>query len=131
MIRTRVDKSTPHLNSILLILFLFFGLVIFQKADYNKFDSNSHSTPNEISIAKNNATVTIGIQYYHFQKSWIPNKNNFKILSIEKSQFLDSKEVDQKILISEIIRKKYIQLSISLNLHLLFPYESDEIPILS
>jgi hypothetical protein len=131
MIRTRAGNSTLHLDSILLILFLFFGLAVFQKADYNKFDSNSTSSSNEISIAKNNATVSIGIQYCHFQKSWIPNKDNFKILSFDKFQFLVSKEVDQRILISEKSRKKYIQLPFSFNLHLLFPYESDEIPILS
>jgi hypothetical protein len=131
MIRARADNSTLHLNSILLILFLFFGLVVFQKADYNKFDSNSHSTSVEISIIKNNATVSTGIQYYHYQKTWIPNKDKFKILSFDKSQFLDSKEVDQRILISEEILKKYIRLPFSFNLHLLFPHESDEIPILS
>lgn len=131
MIKTRVDNRTILLKSILLILFLFFGLVAFQKTDYNKFDCNSHSTQTEITINKNNAAVSTGIQYYHIQKTWIPNKNKFKILSFDKSQFLDSKEVDQRILISEEILKKYIRLPISFNLHLLFPHESDEIPILS
>lgn len=131
MIRTRVDNSTLHLDSILLILFLFFGLGLCQKADYCKFDSNNHSTPTEISIIKDNATVSTGIRYYHFQKIWIQNKDNFKILSFDKSQFLDSKEVDQEILISEKIQKKYIRLPFSCNLRMLFPHESDEIPILS
>ena len=131
MIRTRVDNNTLHLDSILLILFLFFGLVVFQKTDYNKFDCNSHSTQTEITKIRNNAAVSTGIQYYHFQKTWIPNKDKFKILSFDKSQFLDSKEVDQRILISEEIFIKYIRLPFSFNLHLLFPHESDEIPILS
>lgn len=131
MIKTRIENRSIHLNSFFLILFFFFGLLGFQGIDYNKFDSDSHSTQTEIIIIKNSATGLTGIQNYHFQKTWIPNKDKFKILSFDKSQFLDSNKVDQRIFLSEEILKKYIRLPISFNLHLLFPHQSDEIPILS
>lgn len=131
MIRTRVDNKIIHWDLILLILGLFLGFLVFQKTDYNKSDCNSQSTRVEISIIKSNATVSTGIHFYHFQKTWIPNKNNFKLLSFDKSQFFDSKKVDQRILVFEKIRKNTIQFMISFMQYCLFPHESDEVPILS
>jgi hypothetical protein len=131
MIITRVDIKTLSIDSILLILLLLSGLVVYHKTDYNKHDFKSTTTTTEISIINNNGTTSAGNQDYLFQKIWIPNSGNFKILSFNRSQFLESKEVDQKILRSEKIQEKYIRVPISFNIHPIFPHESNEIPILS
>jgi hypothetical protein len=131
MIISRIDNSIIRLDSIFLILFLTFGLLVFKKADYDKSDYRGQSAPIEISIIKSNATVSTGIQYYHFQKIWIPNKDNFRLLTFDQTKFLDNNIVNQKILILDKIRKKSTGFLIPLIHYQLFPKESDEIPILS
>jgi hypothetical protein len=131
MIRSGIDISIIRLGSIFWILLLTFVLLVFKKADYDKSDYRGQSAPIEISIIKNDATVSTGIQSCHFQKIWIPNKDNFRLLTFDQTKFLDNNKVDQKIFILDKIRKKSTGYLIPLIHYQLFPKESDEIPILS
>jgi len=131
MIRSKPNKNNIRLNSIFWILAITIGLLVFKKADNDKSEYRGQSTPIEISVIKNIATVSTGIQYYHFQKIWIPNKDNFKLLTFDHSKFPDNSKADQKILILDRIRKKSPGFPIPGIYNQLFPEESDEIPILS
>jgi hypothetical protein len=118
-------------DSILLILILFFGLLAFQNTDYNTSYRNNSSGPDEISLAQSNATICAGITIQSFQKSWISNKDNFRLLSFEKTQFLDNIKTDQSIILFENIRKSSIRFPISFLQNHLFPRERDDLPVLS
>jgi len=120
-----------RLDSIFWILILTFGVLVYRKADFDKSNYKDQSAPIERSIIKNNATVTTGIQYYCFQKIWIPNKDNFRLLTFNQIEFLDNNKVDQKILILDKSRKKSKEFLIAILHYQLLPKESDEIPILS
>ena len=131
MIRSGSDKSIIRLSSIIWVLVLTFGLLIFNTADSHKSDGGRKSAPVEFSLDNSSATVSTGIQYYHFQKTWIPNKDNFRLLTFSQANFLDNNKAAQKILLLDRIRKKFIGFAILRISYKLLPGKSDEVPILS
>jgi len=131
MIRTQEGIRNIHSDSFLLILILFFGLAIFQNADYNKSTLNDKPVPVEISVLQSNAILSTGIQLHCFQKTWISNKDNFRLLTFVQTQYLDSKKVNQKIYLLDKVRKKSPGFLILLIHYHLFPQENSELPVLS
>lgn len=131
MIRTKEDIRNIHLDSFLLILILFLGLAIFQNTDYIKSAPNDKSVPVEISVLKSNAILSTGIQLHYFQKTWISNKDNFRLLTFVQTQYLDSKKVNQKIELLDKVRKKSPGYVILLIHYHLFPQDNSELPVLS
>lgn len=131
MFKTKGDSRAIHFDSILLILILFFGLSIFQNTDYNKSTPNGKPVPVEISILQSNATLSTGIQLHYFRKSWISNKDNFRLLTFIQTQFLDNRKVNQKIYLLNKVRKKSPGFLILLIHYHLFPQENSELPVLS
>ena len=118
-------------DSFLLLIILFFGSLVVQKTAFNHSDRKDTTIPKEIPVVQANAAVCPEIQIYHIQKSWISNKGNFKLLSIDKTQFPDSKKTDQKINLLEDIRKNSIRFPITYFQYHHFPPEKDELPALS
>ena len=88
MIRVKEDIRNIYLDSILFILISFFGLAIFQNAGYNKTTPNCKPVPVEISVLQSNAILSTGIQLHYFQKCWISNKDNFRLLTFFQTQYL-------------------------------------------
>lgn len=131
MLDEREDIRIISLDSFFLMMFLFIVLLAFNKTDYNTSDRNNNSPSTEISLIQSNATVCTGIQIQCYQKNWISNKDHFKLLPFEKTQFLDNKKVNQKIILLENIRKSSIRFPISFLQFHLFPHERDELPVLS
>jgi type IV secretory pathway VirB4 component len=131
MVKTKKDIRAIHFDSIFLILILFFGLQICQNTDFNKSVPNGKPVPIEISINQSNATISSGIQFYFFQKCWISNKDNFRLLTFEQTKYLDNKKVDQKISLLDKIRKKTPGFLILIIQNLLFRPENSEVPVLS
>ena len=131
MVKTKKDIRAIHFDSIFLILILFFGLQICQNTDFNKSVPNGKPVPIEISINQSNATISSGIQFYFFQKCWISNKDNFRLLTFEQTKYLDNKKVDQKISLLDKIRKKTPGFLILIIQNLLFHPENSEVPVLS
>ena len=131
MVKTKKDIRAIHFDSIFLILILFFGLQICQNTDFNKSVPNGKPVPIEISINQSNATISSGIQFYFFQKCWISNKDNFRLLTFEQTKYLDNKKVDQKISLLDKIRKKTPGSLILIIQNLLFHPENSEVPVLS
>lgn len=131
MKRSGVYNSVFGLELVWVILVLIFGLLVFKKAYFDKSDYGDLSVQIGISLIKTNATISTGIQYYHFQKIWMPNKGNFRILTFNQIKFLDNNKVVPRILILNNIRKKSTGFLIPVIHYSSFPEESDEIPILS
>jgi hypothetical protein len=131
MKRSGPEYCTIRFNSIIWFLVFIIGLMVFKKDDYYKTDYRHQTDPVEISVIHSKATVSSGIQYYHVQKIWIPNKGNFRLLTFDQTKLLDNNKADRKILILDKTRKNSIGFLIPLIHFKLLPKESDEIPILS
>jgi len=119
------------LDSFFLMIILLGGLLAFQTTDYSTSDKDNSSTPTEMSFVQSNAVICTEIQIQYCQKSWISNKDNFKLLSFEKTQFLDNKRTDQRIILLENIRKCSTRFPILFLQNHFFPHERDELPVLS
>lgn len=131
MVRIKEDIRKIHLISFLLTIILFLGLAFFQNTNCNKFTSNNKPVPVEISVFQNNAILSTWIQLHFFQKIWISNKDNFRLLSFIQTQYLDNKKVNQKVALLDKVRKKFPVCSILLIHYHLFPQENSELPVLS
>jgi hypothetical protein len=122
---------TINLNSFFLMIILFFGLLAIQKTAFHYTDNKNNTIPKESSVIQGSAAVCPEIQINCFQKSWISNTGNFKLLSFDKTQFPDNKKTDQKISLLESIRKRSIKFPILFFQFHLFPQEKDELPAIS
>lgn len=131
MFRTKENIGNLQQDSIFLILILFFGLVIFQNTDQNKSVPEGKPVPVEISVLQNNAALSTGIQFHPFQISWISNKDNFRLLTFDQTQYLDNKKVNQLIYMLDQIRRKSPCFLMILKQYHIFPQENPEIPVLS
>ena len=131
MAGNKEDIINIHLDSFLLTIILFFGLAILQNTECNRFASGNKPVPSEISVSRNNAIPSTGIQLHSFQNIWISNKDNFRLLSFVQTQYLDSKKVNQKIGLLDEVRKKSPGFLILLVHYHLFPQDNSEPPVLS
>ena len=130
MSEKRENIGTINLNTFVLMLILVSGFIIFHYTNYIHSSLNNTPVTGGISIIQNNATVCPGIQIDCIQKIWISNKDNFKLLTFSKTQYLENKRTDQKITLLEITRKNLIEIPDFYFLYYLFPSERDELPIL-
>lgn len=131
MVRNKENISNIHLGPFLLTIILCLGFAFFQNSDCIKSTSNNKPVPSETSVSQNNAIPSTGIQLPSFQSSWISNKDNFRLLSFVQTQYLDSKKVNQKIGLQDIVRKKSPDFLILLIHYHLFPQDNSELPVLS
>ena len=128
---SRENIRILNLNSLLLMFILTFGLLIF----YNSLDApcnkNNKSTPAEILISKADATIFSGIRFDIFQRNWIPNEGNFRLISFARNQYFENRTVDHRIALLKYNWQKSIKIQSSFHLFQLFQPEKDEIPLLS
>lgn len=131
MFQTKEDIRNIHLDSIFLILIFFFGLAIFRNTDCIKSYPKDRPVPVEPSVLQGNATISTGIQLHLVQKSWISNKDSFRLLTFDQTKFIDNKKVNRLICLLDQVRKKSPGFLILLTRYHLFPQEKSEIPVLS
>jgi hypothetical protein len=131
MLDKRENTRIINLDSILLMLILSLGLLIYHNTYNNNSDRNKNSAATESSVNQNSATFCSGIRLQTFQKIRISNIEIFKIFSFARIQFLENRKVDQKISLLQNIRIKTERIPISIFRYHLFPAEKDELPLLS
>ncbi len=125
------DPRTSHIDSVYLILILFFGILVFPGPDFNRSGHSSHTDQNELSVLKSGGTILPLIRLDNLQQIWILNKDNFRLLSFDKIQFTDNKKTTQGICVLDRIRNESGPFQIFyLRSHPLLT-ERDEIPVLS
>lgn len=127
----RVNIRSLILRSFFLSIILIFGSLVFHKTDYFHSDRKDNSTPIETYIIQSNATVCSGIDVQAYQQIWICNKDNFKLLTFDKTKFTYSKKADQRIILLQNIHKNILKPLISLLLYNQLPLEKEELPVLS
>lgn len=127
----RENIKIKNLDSVFLMLFLVLGLIIYCNINNNSSDRNIYSSVTEISLNQSFGTFCSGLSLHAFQKTWISSKDIFKLLSIDKNQFLENKKVDQIISLLQNIRNRTEKIQTSFFRYHLFPSERDEVPILS
>jgi hypothetical protein len=131
MLDRKQNIRIVNLDSIILIVILTLGLLIYHNSYSNHSDREKNSCKTEISIDQSCATIISVIRLQAFQKTWIYDKDFFNLLSFTKNQFIENKQVDQKISLLKNIRNSTERIPISFFQCHLFPTERDELPLLS
>lgn len=131
MLSSRENIRILNVNSLLLMFILTFGLLIFYDSLDTTSNKNNKSTPAEILISKADATIFPGIRFDIFQRNWIPNEGNFRLISFARNQYFENRAVDHRITLLQYNWQKRIKIQSSFHLFQLFQPEKDEIPLLS
>jgi hypothetical protein len=119
-------------NSIFLSILFVLILLVSQNSGSNSFDRDHNSpAPAETKLMQSSEAVCTVMQIQLLHKSWIANKDNFRLLTFNKAQFKYNKKVDQKIILLENLRKNTFRHSLAFFIYHLLPHEKDELPVLS
>jgi len=110
---------------------LTFGLLVFYDSIGTPSNQNKKSIPAEILISKPDAAISAGIGLDIFQRNWIPNEGNFRLISFARNQYFENRIVDHIIALLQYNWQKNIKIQSSFHLFFLFQSEKDEIPLLS
>lgn len=130
-----MSGKKENIRAIYTSLFFFLIILLLGLLELNLPDSSSNilKSPGsiEISMIQSYAIISAGIQINCIQKSWISNKDHFKLLTFDKTQYLESKKINKKITRLDNLRKIYAGIPASLILVHIIPHDNDEIPDLS
>ena len=99
--------------SVLLIIIILFGLGISVTSVPGPSAIDHKHVPSEISLHQDNATITTGVQMHSIQRSWISNKDNFKLPAFKAIQYFCNKKDEKQINLLDKIHKDFLSLVMS------------------
>lgn len=131
MLNNKENIRIVNLTSILLMLLLSFGLLVFGNSFHASSIKKEKIPTGEILISKPDAAISSGIKIDIYQKNQTPNEGNFRLISFVRNQYFENKIVNNRITLLQYNWEKRVKIRSSLHLLLLFQPEKDEIPLLS
>src|SRR5665647_3860783 len=78
---TRENIRFVNFDSIIVILILLFGVLIYNNSGGNTVDRSRKPVSNIISVSENTAVSGSFMRLQVFKKTWISNKDNFDTVS--------------------------------------------------
>ena len=125
------NNRVINFDSIIIILILFFGVLIYNNSNSSKSPLKKNPVSFNILLSESSAISNSCVQLQSIQKSWISNKDNFNFSAASRNQISENKVTSLKIirLQTETISSGKIPLFIP-GYHL-YPSEKDEPPHLS
>src|SRR5664279_5726286 len=97
MFGTRENIRYVNFDSIVLILILLCGVLVYNNSGRNITDHSRKPVSNFVSVSENTAISVTFIRLQVFQKTWISNKDNFDILAFNRNPLSENKEASLKI----------------------------------
>jgi hypothetical protein len=131
MFSPRENIRFVNFDSIVVILILLFGLLVYNNSGRSTADHDRKPVSNIILVSENTAINGSFIRLQVFQKTWISNKDNFDILAFNRNPLSENKKAILKVLYLETIRRSSNRIPQFLIRYHLFPAETDEPPLLS
>jgi len=131
MFGTRENIRFVNFDSIVVILILLLGVLVYNNSARNITDQSSKPVSNFISVSENTAISGTFVRVQVFQKTWISNKDNFDILAFNRNPLSENKKAALIISNLETIRRGSNKISQFLIRFHLFPAETDGPPLLS
>lgn len=131
MLETRENIRFVNLDSILVILILVFGLLIYGNSDGNKADKNRKPDTHSIIARDNTAITSSFLRLQVFQKTSISNKDNFNLLAFNRNPLYEDRRNTLKVSNLVSIRQNSNRIPQFLLRYHLFPVETDDPPVLS
>lgn len=120
-----------NIGSIVLLLIVSLGLLIYSNSKGNFPEGNISSLTTDASINKNIAVFFSGTALKFFESTLIPIKCGFKFLSFNKNLFFENRKIYIKISLLQNIQQNIERIPILIFYCHLFPIENDDFPNLS
>ncbi len=131
MFKTRENISFANFDAILVVIVIFFGVLIFA----------NFSGKNIEPLKKPIASLTVVIENYAinpslarvqiFQKTWVSNKDNFKLLTLSINQLSENRKTNIRVSQLLLIRQSLAFVPQFILRYHLFPREMDDPNFLS
>ena len=118
-------------GSILLLLFVSLGLLIYSNSKSNLPERNISSLTTDASINNNIAVFFSGTAFKFFEKTFVMIKCDFKLVSFNNNLFLENRKIDIKISLLQNIQQNIDRIPVLIFCHHLFPIGDDDFPDLS
>lgn len=131
MADSRENIRFVNFDSIIVILILLFGLLIYSNSYGNKADKSLKPVTHAIIASENTAIAGSFLRLHVFQKTSVSNKDNFNLLAFNRNTLYVDKRNTLKVSNLESIRQNSNRIPQFLLRYHLFPVETDEPPILS
>jgi hypothetical protein len=130
MFDSRETSKTINPDLFLLMVILSFGLLIYHNAYGDSSDRLKKSDATEISHNQIEVSFCSGRLLHAFQKSCVFIKDYVKYFPSAKNQFLQNKNVNQKVSFLQKFRKKTRRVKIYIFKYHNIQFEADELPLL-
>ena len=131
MLNTGENIRSFHFEAIIVLVILFFGLLFYNNSFSNTNELKRRPVSTNISVSDNNAVSGPLIRLQVFQKTWISNKDNFKLLAFNRNPLSENKKTGLKVCHLLIISQSSHKIPQFILRYHLFPVEMDEPPHLS
>lgn len=131
MLYTGKNIRIINFDSIIVILILFFGLLIYSNSSQSTTERKRNPVSTYVSVSENSAVSSSCIRLQVFQKTWISNKDNFNLLAFNRNQVSENKKTGIKVSHLQTIRESSHKIPLFILRYHLFPPETDEPPHLS
>ncbi len=118
-------------DSLIIILILFFGVLIYNNSDNGKSALKKNPVSYNISVSESPAISSSCIRLQPLQKSWISNKDNFNFSLTTLNQITENKKTGLKITSLQTKGISSCKIPLFIPGYHLYPSESDEPPHLS
>jgi hypothetical protein len=114
-----------NLHTIILILIICLGLLSLKNSAAER-NSQKKPVPVSISVNERSAIPTSVFKVQIFQKSWIANKDSYKLLAFHTNPLISNRKTDIKISYQDILRQSFVTTPQSILRYHLFPPETDD-----
>ncbi len=118
-------------DSLIIILILFFGVLIYNNSDSSKSTLKKNPVSYNIRVSESPAISSSCIRLQALQKSWISNKDNFNFSLTSRNQIAENKKTGLKIIRLQTERINSCKFPPFIPGYHLYPSGSDEPPHLS
>jgi hypothetical protein len=118
-------------DSVIIILILFFGVLIYNNSNSSKSALKKNPVSFNISVSESSAISSSCIHLQALQKSWISNKDNFNFSTTGRNQISENKLTSLKIIRLQTERISSCKIPPFIPGYHLYPSETDEPPHLS
>jgi hypothetical protein len=122
--RSEVRSSGSLYSVIIMMVMGFFFLTLNQS--HSEKDIIEKQFPFNISVSSFNAIPGPVIKVQFLQKSWIVNKDSFKLLAFNRSPLFTSRKADLKISDLTKERLSFVKKPPAIKLYHLFPPDTDD-----
>jgi hypothetical protein len=126
MLNNRENSRIIFLDSIIVLVIVIFGLLMFNNSFRSKTEFKKNPISSYIPVRENIAISNLCGRFQVFQKTWILNKDNFNLLAFNRNPLSEDKKTGIKVSYLQIIRQCSYRIPLFILRYHLFPEEKDE-----